>query len=138
MVEIDLIPFKFKHLELLYELLQSQNYIGIANITMDTLPKAGYIALLNNQPIAAGFLRRVEGGFGQIDTLASNTFFGSQVRHAGISAVVDALINDAKTLKMKGIIALSSDKGTLLRAEGLGFHVVNQTVIALPLESPVQ
>lgn len=126
-------PFKFKHLKLLHEMLESQSYIGISDIKMKTLPKVGYIALMNGKPIAAGFLRRVEPCFAQLDTLCSNAYFGSKIRHLGVGKVVDSLIEDAKALKLEGILAYTSDKGTLDRAIGLGFHIVPQTLIALPL-----
>ena len=128
---VNITPFKFKHLPQLLEMLESQKYAGISDITMKTLPKVGFIATMNGQPIAAGFLRRVEPCFAQLDTLASNAYFGSNIRH--LSSVVDALLNEAKRLKLKGIISLTGDKGTLERAKSLGFHVVDQTVIALSL-----
>ena len=132
-LEVSILPFKFKHLELLHEMLRSQNYVRICDIEMRTLPKIGYIALLNNQPIAAGFLRRLEPSFAQIDTLVSNAYFGSLVRHQGIQHVVAALIHDAKALKLEGILATTSDTGVLKRAEELGFHEVDQKLIALKL-----
>lgn len=136
--EVSIVPFKFKHLPLLHEMLQSQNYLGICDIEMKTLPKIGYIALLNNQPIAAGFLRRVEGGFAQLDTLASNAYFGSQIRHLGVSQVVDTLLAEAKRLKILGIISVTADKGTLERALSLGFRALDdQKVIVLPLPRSV-
>lgn len=100
---------------------------------MKTLPKIGYMALLNGHPVAAGFLRRVEGGYGQLDTLTSNAQFGAIVRHKGIEKVVESLINEAKDLNLHGIIAFTKDAGVLKRAESIGFHVVEQTIIALPL-----
>lgn len=132
-VSLNIVPFKFKHLEQLHEMLKSQNYLDISHIEMQTLPKVGYITLLNDQPIAAGFLRRVEPHFAQLDTLVSNAYFGSQVRHEGINLVVAELLADAKRLKLKGIIALTEDKGILKRAKSLGFHTVEHTVIALRL-----
>ena len=114
-------------------MLKNQQYMGISNIEMKTLPKIGYICLLNDQPIAAGFLRRVEGGFAQIDTLASNPHFGSQIRHEGISLVVSTLIEEAKRLKLNGILSLTNDSGILERAKSIGFHVIGETAIGLPL-----
>ncbi len=102
---------------------------------MKMLPKIGYITLMNKQPIAAGFLRRVEGGFGQMDTLVSNPYFGSQIRHIGINKVVDLLIDEAKTLKLHGVIGFTPDAGILKRAIDRGFHTVEQVFIALPLRS---
>lgn len=100
---------------------------------MKSLPKIGYLALMNNHPIAAGFLRRVEGGYGQIDTLASNRHFGSLVRHEGISKVVNELINEAKLLKLHGIVSYTHDDGILKRANALGFQESISSVITLKL-----
>lgn len=100
---------------------------------MKTLPKIGYIATLNNQPIAAGFLRRVEPSFAQIDTLCSSSHFGSQIRHIGISKVVTALVQDAKDLKLDGILGFSMDEGTIQRALSMGFHMLDQKVVGLAL-----
>ena len=47
--------------------------------------------------------------------------------------MVDALLLEAKLLKLKGIIALTADEGILKRSQSIGFHVVPQTVIAKPL-----
>lgn len=101
---------------------------------MKTLPKIGYIALYNGYPIAAGFLRRVEGGYAQIDTLTSNPTFGSIIRHKGIDAIVNSLIEEAKVLKLHGIIALTQETNIILRATDKGFHLVEHKVLALPLK----
>lgn len=131
---IDIVPFRYKLLPALIELHESQKYMDIACITMKTLPKTGYMALMGGHPIAAGFLRRVEPCFAQLDTLVSNAHFGSNIRHEGVKAVVDALLLEAKRLKLEGLIATTHDAGVLKRAEELGFHVVNQKVIALALK----
>lgn len=101
---------------------------------MKTLPKIGFIAMKGKMPVAAGFLRRVEPCYAQIDTLVSNAYCGSILRHEGISKIVENLLIEAKKLKLQGIIAHTQDKGTLLRAEALGFHIVPQTIIALNLQ----
>ena len=132
--EISLTPFKFRHYNDLISLLESQNYPNIKLITFLTLPKTGYIAYLGKEPIAAGFLRRLEPCYAHLDTLISNGYFGSKVRHEGVSKVVDALILEAKRLKLEGIVATTKDAGVLKRAEGLGFKVVPQTIIALEVK----
>lgn len=131
--EVSVVPFKFCHLPMLYEMLNSQQYLDISHISMKTLPKIGYIALLNKQPIAAGFLRRVEGGYAQMDGLTSHAHFGGMIRHDCISKVVNRLLEDAKDLKLQGIIAFTKDRGVLKRAKELGFKTTEQTLIALPL-----
>lgn len=132
--DISIIPFRFKYLKSLIDLLESNDYIGISEVNMKTLPKIGYIALRQGHPIAAGFLRRVEGGYAQFDTLTTNKYMGSIIRHEGICKVVDALIQDAKDLQLRGIVAFSSDLGTIKRAEDFGFRILSdQKLIALKL-----
>ncbi len=131
--EISLVPFRFKYLKALHDLLESNNYQGIEVVNMKTLPKTGYIALMNGHPIAAGFLRRVEGGYGQLDTLTSNKHFGSIIRHQGIQLVTDALIQDAIDLRLHGLMAFSSDQGVLKRSVDKGWTEIKQTIMAVNL-----
>ncbi len=127
---IEVLPFKNSHFELLLEMLEAQKFEGIADVTLRTLPKIGYIALLDNQPIAAGFLRRVEGNIvAQIDGLTSNPYFGSIIRHHGIAKVLESLINDAKELKLKGIIAFTSDGTVVKRAIDMGFNIIDHKIM---------
>lgn len=130
---VNITPFKFKHMPLLIDMHESQKYNDIKSIEYKTLPKIGYIATLGGQPIAAAFLRRVEPCYAQIDTLVSNAYAGAILRNDGIAKIIDQLISDAKRLKLKGIIAHTHDKQTLERAHALGFIIVPQTIIALPL-----
>jgi hypothetical protein len=127
------------HVPLIYALHESQGYEGLPSITLDNLPAIGFIALNiytfepPAQPLAAGFLRMVEGGFAQIDTLVTNGRCPPDVRHAAVSAVVDALVSEAKALKLRGIMATTKDAGVLKRAEALGFKIISQTLIGLNL-----
>jgi hypothetical protein len=101
---------------------------------MKTLPKIGYIAMLGGHPIAAGFLRRVEGGYAQLDTLTTSKHFGSLARNQGINKVVDALLQDAKELRLHGVIAFTEEKSIKDRAEALGFKILpNHNLMALAL-----
>lgn len=133
MVEVSCLPFKFKHLELLKEMHQLRKYPHTELLSMKNLPKVGYIAIIGSQPIAAGFLRRLEGGYGQIDTLVSNPFVGSILRNEGIRQIVDTLLMDAKCLRLEGIISYTNDSGVLSRAKDLGFNELDQRVIVLKL-----
>lgn len=132
-MKLNVQPFKFKHFNQLVELLESQKYPDIASIQMKTLPRCGFIVTLNKQPLACGFLRRLEPCYAQIDTLVSNGYFGSQVRHEAIKLLVDTLILEAKALKLKGLVCHTSDTGIIARAQSLGFKIVPQTIIALPI-----
>lgn len=127
--EFSIVPFRYRYLSSLLDMLNSQKYLCISEINMKNLPKIGYIVLFNGHPIAAGFLRRVEGGYAQFDTLVSNPYFGSKIRHEGIDLVVETLLQEAKTLKLKGIIALTSEPTIVTRAKDKDFKVVEQTLL---------
>lgn len=115
------------------EMLKSQSYPGISDITIQSIPKIGYIAFLGKQPIACGFLRRIEGGYAQLDGLTSHSYFGSKIRHVGISLVVEALIQEAKDLKLHGIISYTKDESIIKRAKSIGFSIIPETIIGLKL-----
>lgn len=133
LVEVNVIPFNHSHFKALEEMLYDQKCPWINEITYGTLPKTGYIAFLGKQPIASGFLRRLEGGYAQFDTFVTNPHFGSKVRNDAINFIVNALMEDAKSLKLKGILAVSEDKGIISRAKLLGFQEIKQTLLGLKL-----
>jgi len=126
---VSITPFKYKHYAALIEMLTSNQADFVKFLDYKTLPKMGYIALLNDQPVAAGFLRRVEGGYGQLDTFASNPYFGSKIRHEGLTLVAETLLADAKDLKLKGLLLITKDPGILHRAQAKGFTVINQILM---------
>lgn len=131
--EISIVPFKFKYLSMLTEMLVDRQVTWLDTVTMKTLPKIGYIALMNNQPIAAGFLRKVEGGYAQMDTLVSSPYFGSKIRNIGINKVVDCLLEEAKDLKLTGILAFTGEQSIIDRAKERGFEVFDQKLIGMRL-----
>ena len=130
---VDISPYTASDYRTLQALLMSQDYKGFDDITAESLPKIGFMASIDGTPVAVGFLRRLEGGYAQLDTLVSNGNLSSELRHEGVSALVDSLIQAAKDLKLKGIVAHTQDQGVLKRALSLGFRVVQQAIIALPL-----
>jgi predicted amino acid racemase len=88
--------------------------------------------MLGDHPVAVGFLRRVECDVvAQIDGLASNSAFGSVIRHEAISKIVESLINEAKSLKLQGVIAFTSDETVKIRAEATGFTRLSHIVLSL-------
>lgn len=121
-----------KHDKDLIDALHLSNNIDNTDIS-DNLPEIGFIATEGAIAVAAGFLRKVEGGYAQIDTLVSNKQMPAEMRHIALAGIVDALINEAKHLKLKGIISFTSDESVLLRAVATGFQVSSQAVIVLPL-----
>lgn len=140
---IEILQYNPKMLPALILMHESQKYMDIEHIRNDMLPAIGRIAFEFDSddigtPVAAAFLRMVEGGFAQLDTLVSNSKKPSEMRHLGISRCVEELIQEAKKLKLHGILATSKDETTITRALSLGFRVITeQKLIALSLKEPI-
>lgn len=98
-------------------------------IQPEHVPEIGFIAKQDTTPIAIGFLRRLEGGFAQIDTLVTNADLNSSTRNEGLSAVVKKLLDTAKTLKLHGLLFTTAEPTIIRRAEELGFRQLNQVVM---------
>lgn len=123
------LPFKFQHYELITDMLKAQKSLLADDISYQILPKIGYICIYGKQAIAAGFLRRVEGGFGQLDTFVTNPYFGSKLRNQAINAITDCLLEDAKSLKMLGIILTTSEHSIQQRAKERGFIIIDAIIM---------
>lgn len=121
-------------LETLKALHAGQKSPTLPYLSSESLPNVGYIAQDGLTTIAMGFLRLVEGGYAQIDTLVSNAELPSQTRHEGISLVVNSLIDTAKELKLKGIMAITDNKSVVIRGESIGFKVLHECVLVRTLQ----
>lgn len=99
----------------------------------EEMPAYGFVAYDDSVPIAMGFLRCMEGGYAQIDGLATDPRASGEQRHLAQDAVVVQLINKAKHFGIKSLTAYSVHKGALKRALTHGFVHLPHTVIALDL-----
>lgn len=132
---IKVIPFALsEHMGLLvWWLVQHKAHIAKA----EEMPAIGFVAYYDGQPGAMAFLRRVEGGYGQLDGLVSNPESLGSHRSACIDAVVKEVINEAKAKGIKALMAYSIDKNTLVRSLSHGFVQQPHTLIALDLSEKV-
>lgn len=101
----------------------------------EAMPKIGCIAFEGRTPIAMGFLRRVEGGYAQFDGLISNPQALPSWRNAGIDLVSTKLLNLAKQLGIKGLVAMSADENTIMRSQRFGFVKLPHTYLAVNLNT---
>lgn len=129
---IQISPYSKNDLDSIYALHLSNNMDNFD--ICDSLPEIGYIATEGAIVVAAGFLRKVEGGYAQIDTLVSNKDMPADMRHEALAKVVETLVTTAKSLKIKGIISYTQDKSVVMRAVATGFNVTPNVVIALKLQ----
>lgn len=99
------------------------------------VPDLGFVANFKNRPIAAGFLRQVEGQNALFDSLVSNPGATAEFRHIALDMVVDGIIRAAKVKDIHQILAFSIDEGTLKRALRHNFVKLPHTVISLDLKN---
>lgn len=97
------------------------------------IPKVGFIALRDKEPVASAFLRRLEYNYGMIDGLITNPNSLPEYRHFAIDALIDKIKEKAIDLGIRRLIAFSVDKSTLARSSRLGFVQLPDTLIALDL-----
>lgn len=121
---------KKRHFDLLQVMLRSRDLkVDYA----DTVPKLGLLAFYNETPVAAGFLRRVEGHYAILDSLITDPTAAPQVRDKILDLLVTMLIGLAKRHKIKGLQAGTLDSRTLVRALRHGFVQHTHTLITLDL-----
>ncbi len=99
------------------------------------LPKIGYAAFDGKVMVAAAFLRRMEGGYAQIDGLTSNPYESADARHRGIDLVVSRLLKHAKELHISHVTFTSEDEGTILRSQKYGFKKLPLSILAADLNN---
>lgn len=133
-MEIQAYQHSYDYFQILQMLLESQDYKDMEYVTPESLPEIGFLVSDSATHIAMGFLRRVEGGYAQIDGLTTNKSLSSETRHQGLTLLVDTLIKTAKDLNLLGIICFSNDCSTIERAEAIGFRVIGSSVISLRLQ----
>lgn len=104
----------------------------------DEMPKVGFIAYSDNRPIAASFLRQMEGGHAQVDGMTSNPEESSELRHEALDKLTEYVVQAAKDLNISTLMAFTRDKHTLVRGVHHGFtHVPDLAVIAMRLKKGV-
>lgn len=95
------------------------------------LPRAGWIVFDGEEPLAAGFLRMMEGGYAMIDGLISNPpqGLGNRRRSQALDLITERMISEGKILGLKKILAFSGDRATLKRSLRHGFVKQMDTMI---------
>jgi hypothetical protein len=96
---------------------------------MKDLPKIGCVAFMGKQCIAAGFLRRVEPTYGQLDTFLTYPYCGSLIRHDALTKVTDFLLEEAQDLGLTGLLVITKSQEILERAKTYGFEVVEHKTL---------
>lgn len=124
---IEVRPFSLElHMSEIYSWLIER---GAYTPTQAEMPKHGFVAYTDGIPVAAAFLRRVEGGFGQLDGLVTDPLAPGEVRHEAIDALVNEILILSKELGIKAVTAFSVDENTLVRSLKHGFVKTTHSLI---------
>lgn len=101
----------------------------------DEVPEIGFLVYQDDTPIAAGFLRRLENSrVALVDSWITNPNEAPSLRNQALQLLYKRLIQSARALGLRGLLAYTTDDHTLTRAQRGGFEKLPQTVIALDLE----
>lgn len=124
-------PFKLRFMPEINRWLKARDHTPIIQ---SELPDIGYIAFSSNIPVAVGFLRKVEGSLGMIDSMSSNPVIEKIKRDEGLDLVTKTLVFHAKRLKMNTIFAHTKLDCIVERSKKHGFFIIPRTLIAIKLE----
>lgn len=94
------------------------------------LPQLGYIV----DNVAAGFIANAEFKFGIMDSFVTNPAATSEDRNEALTAIIERLIQDAKALGLKRLLAFSTDEGILKRQQHYGFAQLPNKLTILELK----
>lgn len=107
---------------------------GLDASVIDELPEIGFLAYEGPQPIAAGFLRLMEGDrTGIIDSLVTDPKADPKLRNEANSLITEALIKAAKDKGLYQVIALTVDPNTIERAKRHAFIATPHVTLVLKL-----
>ena len=102
---------------------------GLTRDLCNDLPNIGYMAFHDDSPVAVIFLRLVEGRMGIIDGLCTDPKARPDIRNRAIDLLVERVMERAKELEFKKVIAWSQDAHTLERSLKHGFERMPDSMI---------
>lgn len=111
---------------------------GMKHLDARDLPGIGFIAEIDSIPIAAIFLRKVEGRVGMVDGLCTNPSASKENRFEACDRLTERILNKAKGIGMKHVLAWSTDTNTLIRSAKHGFMQSQYSLLTRDLSIEVK
>lgn len=106
---------------------------GMDKTLVRDLPQIGFIVFDNEIPVCAIFLRRIEGGYGLVDSAISNPEVSPIYRREAIDLASRVVVEYAKVIEIKQLLVLSTDANTIARAKSFDFVQAKDTLLQLNL-----
>lgn len=105
---------KENHSTQLYSLIIKRN---LEQLSLYDLPEFGLVAFQDNNLIAAGFLRKVEGNYAMMDSYITDPEAPGMLRHEALDRITAKLITISRANNINALLAFSKDLHTIKRAE---------------------
>ena len=118
------------------DLEKLRNLCALRNISSDVaddLPEHGCVVTENGHIVAAAFIRPCGRNIAIFDGLISDPSQSAESRNEAQDLAISKMLEVAKELKLKGIIAWASEENTIMRAERHGFQQLPHSVMVLDL-----
>ncbi len=99
------------------------------------LPEAGYVVIdpTTRAPIAAGFIRRCEGGYALLDGYITDPTAPGEAGDAALDLLTAHVAKAAAEMGFKLLLAFCKDENTIMRAQRHGFNVLPHAFLSLNL-----
>lgn len=125
------IPYNPKvHKDEIIGLLQSH---GMHPGLIEDLPEIGLIAIHQDMYVAAGFIRRIEGPYGMLDSYITKSDAPTELRDKALDMITYKLIKIAREGGAVKLLAFSGVENIITRAEKHGFVQIDYKVALLSL-----
>ncbi len=123
--------FNFEaHEQIFRDLLKGRN-MDVDELIQD-VPIHGYIVFDDeNNAVAAGFLRFIEGPYGLLDSYISRPGASSRDRNEAFDLITESLIQLSKRFSIRKLLAFSLERSLMDRAVSHGFQRVPYDFCAL-------
>lgn len=134
MAKLEIKEYSPIYFDALRRLHSTRNSPTTSFLSSETLPKIGFVVSNETEYVAFGFLRRLEGGYAQLDTFVTNPDSSSENRNEALNLLAARLIQEAKALELRGVYVLTSDETVYKRAVATGFQLLPQVIVGMTLE----
>lgn len=98
------------------------------------IPEFGLVVSDSGNPIAIGFLRHIEGNGAFLDSFITNPREGAVIRDKALDFLTDKLIEEAKDMGWRFLMAYTVEERIIERAIKHGLNKMTHTLLSMKLE----
>ena len=118
------------HRNILHDWLRAR---GLEIEELEELPEVGFMAYVDAEPVAAGFLRQISPVTAMLDSYITDPHMEGGKRHAALDALGKTLVDFARDIGIEKVLALTEHASIETRAHKLGFQSTSQRVLVMNL-----